>query len=858
MDTKWRNIRNVSGFIVFFLGVSLTLGNIPGLIRRLPDRISDLSQGKLLEYDYQQSDDFRWHISSRLENFLSIAVKGCPAGWNYYDETEGMYYYGSEAWDQWNNIAAVQDLQVTEGTGTYSREWWEEDDWEDWEEYLEEQQEYWDNWQNWYYNEYGEWLPMPIEQGQEPKKPLTEEEKEKLLEERAERVARQKQRLTEMYFQSIREDKNLLYSIYYDGSLLYSNTELLPADGGMQAPEGYNFLLYFDGEKVRILKDGKEADVYGDGYYRGGNEWNVPGYRNFPVDEGMKKAVVYIAAAKEPLQYTVGMYENGGYHTQENSLYWMQYNAMSERLHLRRNLIGFAAGLALLLLSFFCRKGRREFTAKLAALQGRIWVECKIALGAAVLWSGLHRIFENDGTVWQEVTWLYADGGMRAVAESGYGSLLLSDLLYLSEWFWAALFWVIYLAVNDLKYNRRVWRHGLIANCCRLISAKELKLPLARRMARRSGILMGMAAFSGICALMTAVSLANYRDSWQNTGVRIFFPLFILSFFVLFLGIYFMGKKNVRAAEEVDALAKRIDEICGGDYSEKYTGDSGAPAAKSERTGDAAGESGRAHRGGTAGDFPEGDLGAVRDQLENIRQGMADAVEEQMKSERMKVDLIANVSHDLKTPLTSIISYVEFLKQEEGLPEHVKDYVRILDEKSERLKNMVQDVFAVSKAASGELPVHMETLDFGKLLRQTLADMDEEIRGSSVTFRTELPEEPVMILADGQRMYRVFQNLFQNALKYSLDGSRVYVTLKAEGKTAVACVKNTSHMELDEDINFTERFFRGDKSRTDGGSGLGLSIAQSFTEACGGQFELEFNADLFIVRVSFSAEQTMR
>ena len=127
-------------------------------------------------------------------------------------------------------------------------------------------------------------------------------------------------------------------------------------------------------------------------------------------------------------------------------------------------------------------------------------------------------------------------------------------------------------------------------------------------------------------------------------------------------------------------------------------------------------------------------------QLEDIRHGMATAVDEQMKSERMKVELIANVSHDIKTPLTSIISYVQFLKQEEGLPDHVRDYVTILDEKSQRLKNMVQDVFAVSKAASGELPMHMERLDFGKLLRQTMADMEEQISKSAVSFRTEIPD----------------------------------------------------------------------------------------------------------------------
>ncbi|MDE6517261.1 MAG: HAMP domain-containing histidine kinase, partial [Acetatifactor sp.] len=238
-------------------------------------------------------------------------------------------------------------------------------------------------------------------------------------------------------------------------------------------------------------------------------------------------------------------------------------------------------------------------------------------------------------------------------------------------------------------------------------------------------------------------------------------------------------------------------------------------------------------------------------QLEDIRHGMANAVDEQMKSERMKVELIANVSHDIKTPLTSIISYVQFLKEEKELPEHVQDYVKILDEKSQRLKNMVQDVFAVSKAASGELPMHMEELDFGKLLRQTLADMEERIGESKVTFRTEIPESPVMIMADGQRMYRVFQNLFQNAIQYSLDGSRVFVTLQRNGCLAVASVKNTSLQELEKDKDFTERFTRGDQSRTDGGSGLGLSIAQSFTEACGGSFSWETNADLFVVTVSF-------
>ena len=216
---------------------------------------------------------------------------------------------------------------------------------------------------------------------------------------------------------------------------------------------------------------------------------------------------------------------------------------------------------------------------------------------------------------------------------------------------------------------------------------------------------------------------------------------------------------------------------------------------------------------------------------------------------------VANVSHDIKTPLTSIISYIELLKQEENLSPEIQDYIRILEEKSERLKNMVQDVFSVSKAASGQLAVEMEEIDFGKLLRQTLADMDGEIQKSPYKFKIDIPKEAVMVYADGDRMYRVFQNLIGNALKYSLEGSRIYISLKTEKNAAVADIRNTSRSELKQDVDFTARFTRGDESRTDGGSGLGLSIAKSFTEACGGIFEVETMADLFTVKVSFELRQ---
>ena len=287
-----------------------------------------------------------------------------------------------------------------------------------------------------------------------------------------------------------------------------------------------------------------------------------------------------------------------------------------------------------------------------------------------------------------------------------------------------------------------------------------------------------------------------------------------------FVSFFYMNRVR-RLAEDLGALTEQIGAVRGGDM-------------------------------GNALSLPEdSDLKAAADDLNSIQEGMEAAIRERTKSERMKVELVANVSHDIKTPLTSIVSYVDILKQEENLPEDVKDYIRVLGEKSARLSAMVQDVFEVSKAASGELKVNLEALDFAKLLRQTLADMAEPIEQSSLSMRVSIPEKPVEITADGQRLYRVFQNLLQNALKYSLPGSRVYLTLVEKDGNATAVMKNTSATELGDGIDFTERFVRGDKSRTDGGSGLGLSIAKSFTEACGGSFHVETDADLFTAVVSF-------
>ncbi len=245
-------------------------------------------------------------------------------------------------------------------------------------------------------------------------------------------------------------------------------------------------------------------------------------------------------------------------------------------------------------------------------------------------------------------------------------------------------------------------------------------------------------------------------------------------------------------------------------------------------------------------------LAQTVDDVNMLESGIENAVDLKSRADRMKVELITNVSHDLKTPLTSIINYVDLLCEEDMSPA-AQDYVLALRDKSYKLKAMVQDVFEVSKASTGNMNVEKVVLDLGKLIRQTLADMDERIAESNLTFKMNLPQEPVYIEGDSEKLYRVYQNLFVNALQYSLDYSRVHVGLAVQEGVAVTTVKNTSRGELNFDTQeITERFVRADASRTTEGSGLGLSIAKSFTEACGGEFSVETDADMFIAIVKFS------
>lgn len=240
--------------------------------------------------------------------------------------------------------------------------------------------------------------------------------------------------------------------------------------------------------------------------------------------------------------------------------------------------------------------------------------------------------------------------------------------------------------------------------------------------------------------------------------------------------------------------------------------------------------------------------------LTNVYKNLNDSVKRQVRSEKMKVDLITNVSHDLKTPLTSIIGYIDLLKKTE-LSDEARDYVDILSKKSERLKYMIQEVFEISKATSGNMDLHIEMLDIGTLIYQILGAMEENIESSHRIIRKQISEEPLYVLSDSQKMYRIYQNLIENALKYSLEGSRIFIDTFGDERKVTTIIKNTSSYEMDfTEETITERFTRGDTSRTTEGHGLGLAIVKSFAEACGGEFHIDIDGDLFKAIVVFKRE----
>ncbi len=609
-------------------------------------------------------------------------------------------------------------------------------------------------------------------------------------------------------------DKNLLYRVRGTGEdTYYSNTsadEVLSS--ASLAPEGYNFLLTFQNGTVSITKDGEPVDVYGGGFYTEDSLWDVPGYENFTAGEDVAGVTVYMAVRENPVPYV--QLDGSGTSRSYNDLYglYQRIREMQTFYFLRAALT--ILGLVCLLAARRLRADRRRAEARLAALTrqvpGEVWWLAAVLAVLAMVFSGGY----NGDSPFD--LWYYG-----WVGSSLTDVLRLLALLPANAPALLVLVWALWLRHITRKNTEPDQRRSLLGALKKALLARDLKLPVQKRLRRCAAvgifslILIPLGASPAILTILDRVFYGGYDASWY---FLLFF--FLLLYVLLFFWTVFSYRHITGTARDVGLLADQVTAIRDGDLA-------------------------------TPLDLPaDADLRQTAEQLNDIQAGLHRALAEQTRSERMKVELISNVSHDLKTPLTSVLSYAELLRQE-PLEGAAADYARIIDEKAHRLSAMVQDVFEVSKAASGQLPVHLEQLDFAKLLRQTLADLEVPIARSGLIFKVDLPEQAVMITADGRRLYRVFQNLIDNALKYALTGSRVYLSLKTGEGRAEASLRNTSREELPDGVDLTARFVRGDASRTDGGSGLGLSIASSFTEACGGAFRVETVADLFTAVVSF-------
>lgn len=535
----------------------------------------------------------------------------------------------------------------------------------------------------------------------------------------------------------------------------------------MGAPDGYNFMLLFDGDSLVIERGGTRV-------YDTDAMIDTDGYRSYFSELADKDGDLWSDYPKLS-DLSLIMVVSPKLRSDRSSA--VLSNATDELFSLQVLWFGSAAAIILALLLFvlylFNRNKKVLVDRQIAQVSKGIWFEIKMLFFAWVIYTCAVPLWEKHN--------------LKAT---------LFPLLL--------LFWTVLFLVNDLHYNHKVYLH----NSYRSTKSWYLSHQMKKRFQKRvfSGFVL-FAITEGILFWVFRIVPSSY-GVWITASGALVVLLLYTRFFAGMLA-------------DVAKLTDRISEMKAGAET--------PPLLLSE----------------------DSALAPAAEELNQIQSGISHAVEDQVRAERMKIELITNVSHDIKTPLTSIINYIGLLRQESDLPEHVQDYIEILAGKADRLKKMVQDIFEVSKASTGNIELHPEPLILQKLIEQTLADMEESVASAHLALRLDLPQEPVYILTDGNRMYRVFQNLIRNALQYSLEGSRVFIQLSVKDGNALTQIKNTSRYILDNLPDVTERFVRGDESRSTDGSGLGLSIAKSFTEACGGSFTIHTDADLFCASITF-------
>lgn len=394
-------------------------------------------------------------------------------------------------------------------------------------------------------------------------------------------------------------------------------------------------------------------------------------------------------------------------------------------------------------------------------------------------------------------------------------------------------YWTERISVTELRFYISVAATFAYVIICTSINTiiKRLK---CRQLIRTS--LLGKICIKAKDFILSLGQQKNNAFLIRFAIITVFFAIWLfIAFFIIFgleseLGIIVLVLApvvyiifNIINFRDISKLGRHIEDISNGSYSEVKV-DKTSPIYK------------------------------MTENLNTISDSIEKNVEKQLRSERMKIDLVTNVSHDLKTPLTSIISYVDLLAEEE-MSEEARTYVTVLENKTQRLQAIVADLFDLAKATS-RTDVNFEKIDLTVLTRQVIGEMEDKLKASGRELRTDITSESAPVYADGKRLYRVLQNLLDNAMKYSLEGTRIYLKLCRDNGKLIISVKNIASYEMTFTADeITERFVRGDKSRTSEGSGLGLSIAKSFTEACRGSFEVKVEDDVFTVIISFDEQE---
>ena len=425
----------------------------------------------------------------------------------------------------------------------------------------------------------------------------------------------------------------------------------------------------------------------------------------------------------------------------------------------------------------------------------RIWLEVRLAVMAAIgIGVAVCVIFLVEEYRWEQLPRKLICWGVGTVSALGSFVLLMGILSVVRNIKTKTLAETSIL----LRSMKWLWKKG--KQCARL---------LVKFLSQKTGILLlsMLLLYTGLIGLLGMGTPES--PVWLLLGILLFgVACFVVAF----------------RAKDVEELKKGVREVRSGNTAYRI------PEPKCE------------------------DMKALCGDINDIAKGIDVSVAEKVKAERLKSELITNVSHDLKTPITSIINYTELLSKMEALPEEARDYVAIIAKKSDRLKKLTQDLFDISKVQSGNEEVLWEKLDVSLLLHQAMGEHDNEIRNSGLPFCVDAPRE-LYISADGRKMSRVVSNLISNILKYAMKGTRVFVTASEKDGFVWVEFKNISAYPLDFDAEeITQRFVRGDASRTAEGNGLGLAIAKSYTEVCGGTFEILMDGDLFKAILKFKKQ----